>query len=270
MLIFYAPLYAITGFYYQPVNMVQMIGGYMVPRRPVANMMFTLYGSNSMVQALLMLGDLKLAQYAKLPPRATFIAQCLGTVVGAILNWVMMNSIVENQREVLLSVEGTNIWSGQNVQSYNALAVAWGGTSSDIFSVGGTYEWVPLGLLIGIVAPLPFWIIHRYYPKLRLNHINTFVIANWLGWLSVGINSSLLPYFVFGVFSQAYLRRYKAVLFAKYNMIVTAAIGGGVQIIVFILTFAVFGGSGVAHNFPQWWGNNLNGNVDRCEYMNGS
>ena len=25
--------------------------------------------------------------------------------------------------------------------------------------------------------------------------------------------------------------------------------------ISFILNFAVFGASGVAHNFPQWWGN---------------
>jgi hypothetical protein len=52
-------------------------------------------------------------------------------------------------------------------------------------------------------------------------------------------------------------------------MIVTAAIAGGVQIIIFILTFAVFGGSGEAHSFPIWWGNQIDANVDRCEYMNG-
>ncbi|KAF3913376.1 hypothetical protein ABW20_dc0106770 [Dactylellina cionopaga] len=264
LLIFYAPIYGITGFYYQPVTAVQMIGGYMIPGKPVANMMFTLYGSNSMVQAISMLGDLKLSQYSKLPPRATFIAQVTGTGVGAIINWVMMNSIVKNQREILLSVQGSNIWSGQNIQSYNAQAIAWGGTSSKIFSRGGTYEMVPIGLALGIFVPLPFWVAHKFFPKLRLDYINTFIICTWLGWLSVGINSSLLPYFVFGFFAQFYLRRYKAILFAKYNLIVTAAIAGGVQIIVFILTFAVFGGSGKAHEFPKWWGNNLDGNVDRC------
>jgi uncharacterized membrane protein YvlD (DUF360 family) len=216
-----------------------------------------------------MLQDLKLSQYAKLPPRATFTAQMLGTIVGAILNWVMMNSIVDNQREILLSVQGTNIWSGQNVQTYNAQAIAWGGVGHKIFSGDGTYLLVPLGLVIGLFAPLPFWVIHKFYPKLRLDSINTSIIATWLGWLSVGINSSLLPYFLTGLFSQGYLRKKRAVLFAKYNMIVTAAIGGGVQIIVFILTFAVFGGSGTAHQFPIWWGNNIEGNVDRCEYMNG-
>lgn len=33
----------------------------------------------------------------------------------------MMNSIVTNQREILLRIQGTNIWSGQNVQQYNTL-----------------------------------------------------------------------------------------------------------------------------------------------------
>ncbi|KAJ6256139.1 hypothetical protein Dda_8974 [Drechslerella dactyloides] len=262
--IFYAPIYGITGFYYKPVTAVQMIGGYLIPGRPVANMMFTLYGANSMVQGISMLGDLKLSQYAKLPPRATFIAQVLGTLVGAILNWVMMNSIVKNQREILLSVEGSSVWSGQNVQNYNAQAVAWGGAGNQLFGRGSTYQMIPIGLALGIFAPLPFWIGHKFFPKLRLDYINTFIICTWMGWLSVGINSSLLPYFFFGFLAQFYLRRYRAVLFAKYNLIVTAAIAGGVQIIVFILTFAVLGGAGPVHPFPTWWGNNADGNNDRC------
>ncbi len=39
-----------------------------------------------------------------------------------------MNSIIDNQREILLSVEGTNIWSGQQPQQYNSQAIAWGWT----------------------------------------------------------------------------------------------------------------------------------------------
>jgi hypothetical protein len=47
--------------------------------------------------------------------------QMIGTFIGAIFNYIMMNSIVTNQREILLSVEGTNIWSGQQPQQYNTL-----------------------------------------------------------------------------------------------------------------------------------------------------
>lgn len=128
----YGCMYGLTGFYYQPVTAIQMIGAYIVPRRPVANMMFVLYGSNSLVQGIRMMGDLKLSYYTKLPPRACFVAQVTGTLVGAVLNWVMMNSIVESRREELLSVKGTAVWSGQNVQNYNAQAVAWGGAGPEV------------------------------------------------------------------------------------------------------------------------------------------
>ena len=40
---------------------------------------------------------------------------------------VIMNSIIDNQWDILLSVQGTNIWSGQQPQQYNSQAVAWGG-----------------------------------------------------------------------------------------------------------------------------------------------
>ncbi|KAM7183157.1 OPT oligopeptide transporter domain containing protein [Rhypophila sp. PSN 637] len=266
--IFSAAMSGIVGFAFAPTTAIQMIGGYLVPRRPVANMMFTLYGSNSVAQAIGMLGDLKMAQYAKLPPRATFASQIIGTCVGAIFNWVMMNSIVANQREVLLQVEPTNQWSGQNVQTYNAQAITWGGAGNEIFGRDGVYWMVPMGLLFGVFVPLPFWIGHRFWPQLRLDYINTFIIATWLGWLSVGINSSLLVYFLVGFLVQFYLRKYHPVPFAKWNLTVAAAISGGVAIVSFVLTFAVFGGAGNEHRFPHWWGN-PKGNADHCKYMNG-
>ncbi len=73
---------------------------------------FTLFGYNSVTQGLLMLQDLKLGQYAKLSPRATFTMQVVGTLVGALINYFIMISITDAQREILLSIEGTHIWSG--------------------------------------------------------------------------------------------------------------------------------------------------------------
>lgn len=67
---------------------------------------------------------MKLAQYAHLAPKITFLAQFSGAAIGALLNFVLMNSIVDNQRDILLSVEGTNVWSGQYVQQFNTLVSA--------------------------------------------------------------------------------------------------------------------------------------------------
>ena len=71
-----------------------------------------------------------------------------------------------------------------------------------------------------------------------------------MGYLFVGINSSIGVFFFLGFFAQWYLRRKRPEFFVKYNYIVSAALDGGTQVMVFILTFAVFGGSGKARYFP--------------------
>ena len=128
-ILFFGAQYAITGFNFIVQPVIQMIGGYLHPGKPVANMYFTLFGYNSVYQGQLLLRDLKLAQYAHLSPKCTFTAQVVGTIVGAIFNYIMMVSIVDNQRDILLSIEGTNVWSGQVVQQYNSQAIAWGALS---------------------------------------------------------------------------------------------------------------------------------------------
>ncbi|CAN6674759.1 oligopeptide transporter 1 [Trichomonascus vanleenenianus] len=250
----------------QMQTVIQMIGSYIHPGNPVANMYFTLYGYNSVQQAFNMLQDLKQAQYIKLAPRSLFVAQFCGTIIGAIFNYVMMESIVTNQKEILLSIEGTAIWSGQNIQQYNTQGISWGALAKYMYSVGCRYEWVPLALLVGFACPIPFYFAHRFWPKAGFQNINVPILVWYIGWLCVGVNSSITSYFVVAFVSQWYLRRYYPDWFKKYNYIVAAGLTGGAQVMVFVLSFAVAGASGAAHNFPSWWGNNLGGNFDHCHY----
>jgi hypothetical protein len=173
----------------------------------------------------------------------------MGTLVGSVTAFILMTSITTNQRDILLSVEGTNIWSGQGVQSFNSQAIAWGGFAKALFSVGSRYQWVTLAFLIGFLLPIPFWIGHKFFPKWRLDYFNLALISNYIGLLNVGINSVTMPWFVIGGFSQFYLRRYRPNWFIKYNYILSAAMDGGTQVLVFILSFAVFGGSGKEVSF---------------------
>ena len=108
---------------------------------------------------------------------------------------VLMNSIIDNQRSILLSVEGTNIWSGQQPQQYNSQAIAWGGLrclfffdllfrnslinhlySHQLFAVGKRYQFVAWAYLIGFMVPVPFWIMYKLWPKLRTDYFYTPVI----------------------------------------------------------------------------------------------
>ena len=127
---------ATTGYTLDITNIIQMTGGLLHPGVPVANMYFTLFGSNSVKQAVLMLVDLKLGQYLKIPPRILFISQIYGTLIGGICNYVMTTSIVGNNRETLLDPQGSYQWSGYLVQNFNSLAITWGALPYKLYGPG--------------------------------------------------------------------------------------------------------------------------------------
>ena len=124
---------------------------------------------------------------------------------------------------------------------------------------------VSLGFLIGLGAPVPFWILHRYFPKLRFDYWNTAIICGHMNLLSHGTHSSFLFHYITGIVSQFWLRVYRTNWFIKYNYILSAGMDGGAQVIGFILTFTVFGAGGKVVPFPPYWGNNhQKGNYDYC------
>lgn len=53
----------------------QFIIGYVLPGKPIANLLFKIYGRISTVHALSFLSDLKLGHYMKIPPRCMYTAQ---------------------------------------------------------------------------------------------------------------------------------------------------------------------------------------------------
>lgn len=59
----------------------ELIGGYALGGKPVANMLFKTYGYIATAQSIQFAADLKLGHYLKIPPRLTFAAQLAATVV---------------------------------------------------------------------------------------------------------------------------------------------------------------------------------------------
>ncbi|KAJ7192126.1 OPT oligopeptide transporter [Mycena pura] len=259
-------LYATVGYAPSIENLIEMLGGALVPGKPVANMYFTLYGYAPVTQSNALLADLKIGQYTKLPPRATFLVQCVGAIVGGLLNFVIMKVIIASHFDILRDVQGSNIWSGQQVQSFNSLAISWGALGKPLYATGTRYGFVPYMLLVGLLFPIPFWLLHKRYPRVGFNHVFTPVLTAELGFLSVGINSSTFMSFLLAIFSQYYLRKYRATWFRKYNFLMSAALDGGTSVMIFVYTFAVGGGSGKVTPFPNWALNPV-GNPDYCKRL---
>lgn len=82
--------------------------------------------------------------------------------------------------------------------------------------------------------------------------------------LASGVNSPLLSIIIVGVVSQVWLRQYHPGWYKRYNYVLGGALDGGSQVMIFILTFAVFGASGNSKAFPAWAGNPGAGNIDYC------
>jgi len=67
---------------------------------------------------------------------------------------------------------------------------------------------------------------------------NLAIISWYIGWLCVGINSQILPWFLIGFYSQFYLRKYKADWFIKYNYILSAGMDGeSCLLLIFVVHF---------------------------------
>ncbi|CAM0138411.1 unnamed protein product [Umbelopsis sp. WA50703] len=106
----------------------EMVCGYMLPGRPIANVTFKCYGYMAMSQCLNLVSDLKLGLYMKIPPRAMFIAQFYGTILGGIINYVVLQIILNAKRPVLqgLVPDSTGQWTGRGSSIFYASSIIWG------------------------------------------------------------------------------------------------------------------------------------------------
>ncbi|KAE8691152.1 Oligopeptide transporter 2 [Hibiscus syriacus] len=241
----------------------ELVIGYLYPGKPLANVSFKTYGYISMVQALMLLSDFKLGHYMKIPPKSMFFVQLVGTVVASTCYfgtaWWLLSSI-ENICNPALLPEGSP-WTcpGDDV-FYNA-SIIWGVVGPlRMFTKYGNYKEMNWFFLIGLLAPVPVWLLSRMFPEkkwIKLIHMPMILGAtmsmppakavHYICWGTVGI------FFNWYVYS-----RYKR-WWAKHTYVLSAALDAGVAFMAVVLYFTLqsYNVSG-----PEWWG--LEG-TDHCD-----
>ncbi|EHK19417.1 uncharacterized protein TRIVIDRAFT_58191 [Trichoderma virens Gv29-8] len=249
-------------------NLSKMLAGLMLPGRPVGNMYFAAWSHNVISNCVSLCNDLKMGEYLKIPPRVMFLTQIYGTILGGFVNYGVMISIVNGNRELLIDSNGNASWSGATIQSYNTNATSWA-LAKYLYKTGAEYEMVPIGLAIGAGAVVLHRIFVYFVPKIRnfdVNDINLPQFIQYAGYIPYNQSQTCVIWsqLVAGFFTQFYLRNYRPRIFKDYSYLVTGAFDGASLTVLFILSFAVFGAGGPAKPFPQWWGNNINGNYDFC------
>nr|XP_019002537.1 uncharacterized protein I203_05020 [Kwoniella mangroviensis CBS 8507]OCF65998.1 hypothetical protein I203_05020 [Kwoniella mangroviensis CBS 8507] len=180
----------------------------------------------------------------------------------------IFRSIMSAHREILKDPVGSRIWSGWNLQGTNSKAITFGALGKQMYTGNGPYWFIPACLGIGLVLPIPFWLMYRRFPKQSIwRDLNTPIITNYMGWLPYSVNGMWWSGALIGFMSQWWARKYRPRWFVKYNCLLSASLDGGTQVIYFILNFALFGAAGAAKDFPYWWGNPDPSelSVDRCQ-----
>ena len=129
-------------------NLSKMIGGLALPGRPIGNMYFAAWSHTVIMNCLNLSSDLKMGEYLKISPRVMFVSQIWGTVFGAFINYVVMISIVGNNKTLLATTDGNSSWSGASMQSYNTNASSWA-LAKYLYKGDAPYSMVPIGIAIG-------------------------------------------------------------------------------------------------------------------------
>ena len=131
-----AILQAITSQQIASQTLDELLAGYMLPGKPVANMVFKTITLMSSSQAISFAGDLKLGHYLKVPPRIMFTIQIIPTVVACIWVTVIQNWMVSNIEDIC-SPHQSQGFVCPGTTTFATSSVIWGAVGpSRIFSVG--------------------------------------------------------------------------------------------------------------------------------------
>lgn len=138
---------------------------------------------------------------------------------------------------------------------------------------------VPLSMAIGASIPAIVWLLHKKYKTIygwEIRKLVMPVVFHNASETTSGTTSVLWSQVATGIWSQWYMRLRHPAWFGKYNYIAGGGLDAGAKVMMFILTFAVAGGSGKEVPFPtvsfswftdrpgqhsdpyawiQWWGN---------------
>jgi len=93
-------LQAITNQQVPTQVMHELIAGYMLPGRPIANVLFKTIAFITCNQAINFAGDLKLGHYMKVPPRMMFSVQVIAAVIACIWVTFIQDWMLDNIEDI--------------------------------------------------------------------------------------------------------------------------------------------------------------------------
>ncbi|BEJ15101.1 hypothetical protein CspHIS471_0408680 [Cutaneotrichosporon sp. HIS471] len=150
----------------------EFVAGFLMPGKPIGNVTFKCFGYMAMSQALQLITDLILGWYTSIPPREMFLVQTIGTVLGALTNYMTLLSVLSSKRPFLdgTTPDPTGQWTGRRPGIFYSASIIWGAVSPRRF-FAGKYWVLYLGFPFGAILPFMLWLAHKRWPGMKINKV---------------------------------------------------------------------------------------------------
>ncbi|KAK8936768.1 Oligopeptide transporter 1 [Platanthera zijinensis] len=233
----------------------EYIIGLMLPGKPLANVTFKTYGTISMSQALTLLSDLNLGHYMKIPPKAMFITQLSGTMIAAAVYfgtaWMLLEKVANICSPSKLPAGSPWTCPGDDV--FFTASIIWGlAGPKRIFGHLGHYSAVNFFFLIGLLLPVPFWLLSKVFPDNKvLRYLHIPLIVAGAGGIPPAHTVNYIMWGVVGIFFNYFIYKTHKLWWARHTYVMSAALDAGVAFMGVILFFAL-----QSHDIGgiDWWG----------------
>lgn len=262
-------LYAFSNFLLEIGTVNELINGIIInltnsPRHGMTSSLYSCVAGDTWYRSNVFLVDQKLGFYNGISPKLIFASQLFGIMISIPINYGCMRYVVNYKEGYLngLIPDPLHRWTGQALNSLLIDAVLY--VLLGPRRLFNEYPVLPWGFLVGLIAPIVFYVLHRLFPNSRLQFRlwNTTVFFSKMATFYGNISTGYVSKFIGGTVTMYWAFRYKHNLWKDYNYIVAAALDTGFNLTV-LLVFIFFNTSSREILMPNWWGNNED-DIQRC------
>jgi OPT family small oligopeptide transporter len=251
-----AMLQAITNQQVPTQVMMELVAGYMLPGKPIANVIFKTIGFITSNQAISFAGDLKLGHYMKIPPRIMFLIQVIPAIIASIWVTVIQDWMLNNVKDICTPHQPQGFRCASST-TFATASVIWGAVGPRrLFSPGAPYSGLLWFFPVGILAPIPFYFLARRYPLSFYRYVNIPVFFAGLAAMPPASGINYASWVLTGFIFNYVIRRFHFRWWMRYNYILSAALDAGVAFGMVVVFFGLGlpkpSTAGVQLN---WWGN---------------
>ncbi|KAK9471923.1 OPT oligopeptide transporter protein-domain-containing protein [Dipodascopsis tothii] len=246
---------SVTGYQMGTSVLAEIVGGFMFPGNGIANLILKCYGYETDAQAESFVADLKMAHYAKIPPRAVFRGQMIGTIVQCCVSIVLVRWQLSSIHD-LCSATQPDRFTCPSLKTIYSASVMWG-VIGPMRTMQGVYPVFAWCFLVGAIMGPTFYVLKRHTSLPRrfkwFRQLDPVLLTSGcLHWSPYNLSYYTANFYLSFAFMYVIRRRYLA-WWEKYNYVLSAAMTAGVAFSAVIIFFAVqYNDKAIS-----WWGNSI-------------